>query len=46
LTAVAPPPSTALDTVLDKIAADGMSSLTPAERTLLDEWSRRLRDLT
>jgi len=46
LTALAPPPSTALDTVLDKIAADGMSSLTPAERMLLDEWSKRLRDLT
>jgi hypothetical protein len=43
---VAPQPSTALDTVLDKIASDGMSSLTQAERMLLDEWSKRLRDLT
>jgi hypothetical protein len=46
-TAVAPPkPSTALDAVLDKIAAEGMTSLTPAERMLLDEWSKRLRDIT
>jgi hypothetical protein len=40
------PPSTALDAVLDKIASQGMSSVTPAERRLLDEWSQRLRDLT
>ena len=45
-TAVAAQPSTALDAVLDKIAADGMSSLTPAERLLLDDWSKRLRDVT
>jgi hypothetical protein len=47
-TTVAPPPqaSTALDAVLDKIAAEGMQSLTPAERMLLDEWSKRLRDIT
>ena len=45
-TAVAPQPSTALDAVLDKIAAEGMQSLTQAERMLLDEWSKRLRDLT
>lgn len=46
-TTVAPPQaSTALDAVLDKIAAAGMSSLTPAERLLLDEWSKRLRDIT
>jgi cyclophilin family peptidyl-prolyl cis-trans isomerase len=32
--------------VLDKIAAEGMESLTPAERLLLDEWSKRLRDLS
>jgi membrane associated rhomboid family serine protease len=44
-TAVAPP-ATALDAVLDKIASQGMSSVTPAERRLLDEWSQRLRDLT
>lgn len=36
-------PSTALDTVLDKIAAEGMGSLTPAERLLLDEWSEKLK---
>ncbi|MFY7922912.1 MAG: rhomboid family intramembrane serine protease [Gemmatimonas sp.] len=43
---VAPTPSTALDAVLDKIAAEGIDSLTPAERMMLDEWSKRLRDLT
>jgi hypothetical protein len=41
-----PAASTALDAVLDKIAATGMESLTPAERLMLDEWSKRLRDLT
>lgn len=41
--AVVPESATALDAVLDKIAAAGMDSLTPAERNLLDEWSRRLR---
>lgn len=39
----APNPSTALDAVLDKIAAEGMQSLTAAEKLLLDEWSRKLR---
>lgn len=39
-------PSTALDAVLDKIAAEGMTSLTTAEKMLLDEWSKRLRDIT
>jgi hypothetical protein len=34
-----------LDAVLDKIAADGIDSLTPAERLMLDEWSKRLREL-
>jgi len=45
---VTPPqqPSTALDAVLDKIAAEGMTSLTQAEKMLLDEWSKRLRDIT
>ena len=43
--AVAPQPSTALDAVLDKIASSGMESLTVAERLLLDEWSKRLREL-
>ena len=47
-TTVAPPdkPSTALDAVLDKIAAEGMGSLTTAEKMLLDEWSKKLRNLT
>jgi len=31
--------------VLDKIASSGMESLTTAERMMLDEWSRRLREL-
>jgi hypothetical protein len=44
--AVVPAASTALDAVLDKIAATGMESLTVAERLLLDEWSKRLRELT
>jgi membrane associated rhomboid family serine protease len=44
--AVVPAASTALDAVLDKIAATGMESLTAAERLLLDEWSKRLRELT
>jgi membrane associated rhomboid family serine protease len=43
---VAPAPSTALDAVLDKIAAEGIESLTQAERMMLDEWSKRLRELT
>lgn len=42
----APAAHTALDAVLDKIAAEGMTSLTPAERLLLDEWSARLRKLS
>jgi membrane associated rhomboid family serine protease len=32
-----------LDRVLDKISTDGMSSLTPSERRLLDDVSRRYR---
>jgi membrane associated rhomboid family serine protease len=32
-----------LDKVLDKISSDGMASLTPAERRLLDEASRKFR---
>ncbi|AMW06376.1 rhomboid family intramembrane serine protease [Gemmatimonas phototrophica] len=43
---VAPAPSTALDAVLDKIAAEGIESLTQAERMMLDEWSKRLRELS
>jgi len=43
-TAVAEQPSTGLDAVLDKIASSGMSSLTSAEKLLLDEWSKRLRE--
>jgi membrane associated rhomboid family serine protease len=34
----------ALDHVLDKISQHGMASLTPDERTLLEEMSRKLRD--
>lgn len=47
-TTVASPdkPSTALDAVLDKIAAEGMGSLTTAEKLLLDEWSKKLRNIT
>ena len=41
--AVVPQPGAALDAVLDKIAAEGIGSLTPAERTMLDDWSKRLR---
>jgi membrane associated rhomboid family serine protease len=33
-----------LDRVLDKISTDGMASLTPAERRLLDDVSRRYRN--
>lgn len=43
--AVADKPSTALDAVLDKITNEGLASLTTAEKMLLDEWSKRLRDL-
>ena len=39
-----PVPGTALDAVLDKIAAEGMESLTRAEQILLNEWSKKLRD--
>jgi hypothetical protein len=39
-----PVASTALDAVLDKIAATGIDSLTPAERLMLDDWSKRLRE--
>jgi len=41
-----PMASTALDAVLDKIAATGIDSLTQAERLMLDEWSKRLRELS
>jgi membrane associated rhomboid family serine protease len=41
-----PAASTALDAVLDKIAATGIESLTPAERLMLDEWSKRLREIS
>ncbi|BAH40936.1 MAG TPA: rhomboid family intramembrane serine protease [Gemmatimonas aurantiaca] len=40
----APSSQTAFDAVLDKIAAEGIDSLTSDERSLLDEWSRKLRD--
>lgn len=42
-----PPPDRThaeVDRVLDKISASGMSSLTPAERRLLAEMSRKMRD--
>ncbi len=42
-TTVTPLPATALDDVLDKIAAQGMGALTTAEKHLLEEWSKRLR---
>ena len=32
-----------LDRVLDKISLEGLESLTPAERAVLDEMARRLR---
>lgn len=43
---VAPPTTSAsaVDAVLDKIAASGLESLTPAERLVLEEMSRKLRD--
>lgn len=33
-----------IDTILDKISAEGMDHLTPEERRVLDDHSRRLRD--
>lgn len=39
--AEAPP---TIDAILDKISAEGMDHLTPDERRVLDEHSRRLRD--
>jgi len=36
--------ASAVDVVLDKIAAHGLESLTPAERLVLEEMSRKLRD--
>lgn len=37
-------PQIDFDAVLDKIAAEGIDSLTIEERSLLDEWSRKLRN--
>lgn len=37
-----PPPS--VDAILDKISAQGVEALTPEERRVLDDHSRRLRD--
>ena len=34
----------AVDRVLDKISLQGMESLTPTERAVLDEMARQLRD--
>jgi membrane associated rhomboid family serine protease len=42
--AQAPRDPAALDRVLDKISAHGLGSLSPDERKLLDELSRKLRD--
>lgn len=39
-----PAATSPLDAVLDKIAATGMGSLTAAEKAVLDEMSRKLRD--
>jgi membrane associated rhomboid family serine protease len=36
--------SSAVDAVLDKIAAEGLGSLTAAERLVLEEMSKKLRD--
>lgn len=36
--------ASAMDAVLDKIAAEGIESLTTAERLLLEEWSKKLRE--
>ena len=33
-----------LDRVLDKISLEGLESLTAAERTVLDEMAKRLRE--
>ena len=33
-----------IDTILDKISSHGIDHLTPAERRVLDDHSRRLRD--
>ena len=37
-------PAPTIDQILDKISAQGIGQLTPEERQLLDEHSRRLRD--
>lgn len=42
-TASTPAPPT-IDAILDKISAEGMDRLTPDERRVLDDHSRRLRD--
>ena len=42
-TVALPTAASAMDAVLDKIAAEGMNSLTTAERLLLEEWSKKLR---
>jgi hypothetical protein len=44
LPAVREEPVGELDRVLDKISLEGLESLTPAERAVLDEMARRLRD--
>lgn len=37
-------PAPTLDAILDKISAQGLAHLTPEERRILDDHSRRLRD--
>lgn len=37
-------PAPSLDAILDKISAQGLAYLTPEERRILDDHSRRLRD--
>lgn len=37
-------PAPTLDAILDKISAQGLARLTPEERRILDDHSRRLRD--
>lgn len=40
----APTPAPSIDAILDKISAEGIDRLTPDERRVLDDHSRRLRD--
>ena len=42
--ATTPAPAPTIDQILDKISAQGVAHLTPEERQILDDHSRRLRD--